>query len=82
MISRCKDKWELHKRNNPTPELEDCSLEDFIKYVGRDLVRIKPDARLGEVVEISARGVDWAAEWALVYNNPRDHHSMPSRIIY
>ena len=85
MRSECEEKWALHKKNNSTPELDDCSLNDFIKYitsVDPDLIQTGPDPRFGEIVKITKKGVDWAAEWAIAYRNPRGHHGEKSRQLF
>lgn len=68
----------MHKKNHPTEELDSMDLTDFITYitsVDNALIKIGPDQRFGEVVVITPKGVDWAEEWALHYENLRGHHS-------
>lgn len=73
--SDCIDKWELHNKNNPTKELTGRSLEDFLEYLGPELI-IKGRRSYGEIVKLTPKGVDWAAEWAIKYNVQRWHHGM------
>lgn len=77
LFSDCEDKWRLHNKNCPTPKLKNCSLEDYIKYLGPDLIK-SGRSSYGKIVRLTPKGVDWAAEWALEYNEPRGHHGGPS----
>jgi len=72
-LSDCLDKWELHNRNNPTKEFAGWSLDVFIKYIGPELI-IKGRRTYGEIVKLTPKGVDWAAEWAIEYKVQRWHH--------
>jgi hypothetical protein len=72
-LSDCLDKWDLHNRNKPTKELEKFNLDDFIKYLGPELI-IKGRRPYGEIVKLTPKGVDWAAEWAIEYKVQRWHH--------
>ncbi len=72
----------------PTPELEGWDLDDFIKYLDSNitetgkLIQTGRHSHIGEIVKITSDGVNWAGEWATVYNNPRDHHKQASRRKY
>jgi hypothetical protein len=77
MLSDCEDKWTLNKKNHPTPELEDCSLNDYIGYiksVDRRLIKTGRRPPFGKILKITKEGVDWAAEWAIEYEYSRGHH--------
>lgn len=72
-LSECETKWELHNKNCPTDELKDCSLDDYINYLGKNLIR-KERRSYGYVIKLTKYGVDWAAEWAIHYNESRGNH--------
>jgi hypothetical protein len=59
--------------SKPTKELEKFNLDDFIKYLGPELI-IKGRRPYGEIVKLTPKGVDWAAEWAIEYKVQRWHH--------
>jgi len=86
--SICEDKWKYFNETYPTPELEGWDLDDYIKYLESNIdetgriLRTKRDPHLGKIVEITSKGVDWAGEWNIKYENARDHHGQPSRRRY
>jgi hypothetical protein len=81
-------KWAYFNKTYPTPELRSWTLDDFINHLRSNeqvtgkILRYGKRAGIGDIVEITAKGVDWAGEWSTKYNNARDHHSQPSRRIY
>ncbi|MGV8126311.1 MAG: hypothetical protein ACP5PV_03755 [Methanothrix sp.] len=65
-----------------------CDLDDFINYINSNkkvtgkILHNRKRPGVGDIVEITAEGVDWAGEWATKYGNARDHHGQKSRNIY
>lgn len=54
-LSDCLDKWDLHNKNKPTQELAEFDLDDFIKYLGPELI-IKGRRPYGEIVKLTPKG--------------------------
>lgn len=86
--SECEKRWRYFNETYPTPELNGWSLDDFIKHLKSNIeetgkiLKTGKRSHMGDIVEITAVGVDWAGEWASKYENARDHHSQTSRRMY